>query len=258
MNYKVYKVFRTDTLDVVYIGITRKELKVRFRGHFKEHEKNKRKFNYFSKYKPLLRIEAIVDGIPDLDRANELEVYYIKYFKDAGFNLLNATSGGDGTKNFNPWNKGLKCPYVDKLMSNSPNAKKIYMYDSSGLFVREFNSIKKANEFTGVSRQQIKYICELKAGYIMGKGFSFRYFKTDRISFNRLPWCERSKLMSQAKVNKMRKVLLVDKINNIEYRFNNMVECSEFLKPFGISKKSVSTYLGLSKETRKYKFNYET
>ena len=91
MNYKIYKIQRIDTLDIVYIGITKNKLNVRFSQHFRESKNNKRKVNYFKKYRTLLKIELIKENISSLKEANDLEIFYIKYYKDKGFDLLNAT-----------------------------------------------------------------------------------------------------------------------------------------------------------------------
>lgn len=254
MNYKVYKIQRTDTKEVVYIGITKCKLQNRLYRHFSEIKHNKKKINYFSKYKKLLEIKLIQDEIKNIQEAKYLEVNYIKQFKEFGCNLLNATNGGDYTKNNSSWNKGLKCLYIDKLISNSPNAKKVYMYDSNGVYIKDFNSIKKANEETKIARQAIKYMCELKIGHILYKNLTFRYFKSDTIHINRVSKEERINRISNAAIHRMRKVIIFDKINNTKHCFNNIIEC---LKNFNIKKQTLQVYLTISKETSKYKFSYE-
>jgi hypothetical protein len=53
----------------------------------------------------------------------------------------------------------------------------------------------------------------------------------------------------------MKKVIIFDKVNNKKYIFKNIIEC---LKTFNNFKKdSLQVYLSISKETKKYKFNYE-
>jgi Uri superfamily endonuclease len=254
MDYKVYKIQRIDTKEVVYIGITKCKLQNRLYRHFSEIKHNKKKINYFSKYKKFLEIKLIQDEIKNIQEAKSLEINYIKKFKDIGCNLLNATDGGDYTKNNTSWNKGLKCLYIEKLISNSPNAKKVYMYDSSGLFLNEFNSIKNAFTETKIPRHSIKNMCELKPGYVLYKGFTFRYFKEYKIKINRVSNKERIDRLVNAKIHNMRKVVIFDKINNTTHYFNNIIEC---LKNFNIKKETLQVYLTISKETLKYKFSYE-
>jgi hypothetical protein len=186
MNYKVYKIQRIDTNEIVYIGITKNKLQQRFYSHLNDKRRNPKKVNYFQKYRDLLKIVCIEQGIESLEEANKKEIYYIKKYKDLGCKLLNATDGGDGTLNLQSWNKGIKCNYVDKLMQNSPNAKKIYSYDLNGNFLKEYNSIKKASEDTGSPRASIKNISDLKKRYITSKNKTFRYFKADKIEIIRL------------------------------------------------------------------------
>lgn len=254
MNYKVYKIQRIDSKEIIYIGITKRKLKTRFSNHFKDSNHNKKKLNYFLKYKLLLEIISIKEEINTLQEAKDLEIYYIKHFKEIGCKLLNATDGGDYVKNHTSWNRGLKCSYIDKLEKNSPNAKKVYMYDSNGVYIKDFNSIKKANEETKIPRQAVKYMCELKIGYILYKNLTFRYFKSDTIHINRVSKEERINRISNAAIHRMRKVIIFDKINNTKHCFNNIIEC---LKNFSFTKETLQTYLAISKETSKYKFSYE-
>lgn len=254
MNYKIYKIQRIDTLDIVYIGITRNKLNVRFSQHFRESKNNKRKVNYFKKYRTLLKIELIKENISSLKKANDLEIFYIKYYKDKGFDLLNATDGGDGTLNLQSWNKGLKCTYKDKLINNSPNSKKIYCYDINGFLINEFNSIKKASEFTNVPRSAIKNIADLKKRCITYKGYSFRYFKIEKIEIKKISKKERLENVRIGKLKNAKKVCVIDKLNNVYYTFDNYIECSKSLK---INKNTLSTYFSISKETKKYRFYYE-
>ena len=186
MNYKVYKIQRIDTNEIVYIGITKNKLQQRFSSHLREKKNNLKKVNYFQKYRDLLEIVCIEKGIENLKQANEKEIYYIKKYRNLGCNLLNATDGGDGTLNFESWNKGIKCNYVDKLMQNSPNAKKIYSYDLNGNFLKEYNSIKKASEETNSSRSAIKNIADLKSRFVTSKNKTFRYFKADKVDIIRI------------------------------------------------------------------------
>jgi predicted GIY-YIG superfamily endonuclease len=186
MNYKIYRIERVDTNEIVYIGITRNKLNTRFSSHLRDKRRNPKKVNYFQKYSDLLKIVCIEEGIQTLQEANKKEIYYIKKHKDLGCNLLNATDGGDGTLNFESWNKGVKCTYIDKLMQNSPNAKKIYSYDLNGNFLKEYNSIKKASEETNSSRSAIKNIADLKSRFVTSKNKTFRYFKADKVDIIRI------------------------------------------------------------------------
>lgn len=254
MNYKVYKIQRIDTDEIVYIGITRNKLNTRFFSHLRDKRRNPKKVNYFQKYCNLLQIVCIEEGIETLQEANKKEIYYIKKHKDLGCNLLNATDGGDGTLNFESWNKGVKCNYVDKLMQNSPNAKKIYSYDLNGNFLKEYNSIKKASEDLIIPRSAIKNIAEFKSSFISYKKISFRYFKKENIEIKRISEKERIKRVQKGKLESCKRVIIEDKEFNKKHTFKNYIDCMEYFK---FNKSTLQTYLSISKETKKYKFYYE-
>lgn len=254
MNYKVYKIKRIDTKEIVYIGITKNKLHKRFSSHLSDKRRNQKKVNYFQKYRDLLQIVCIEEGIETLQEANKKEIYYIKKYKNLGCNLLNATDGGDGTLNFESWNKGIKCNYVEKLIQNSPNAKKIYSYDLNGNFLKEYNSIKKASEDLLTPRSAIKNIADLKSSFISYKNITFRYFKKENIEIKRISEIERIKRVKKGKLESCKKVIIKDKEFDKTYTFKNYVDCMNYFK---FNKKSLQTYLSISKETKKYKFYYE-
>jgi hypothetical protein len=255
MNYKIYKIQRIDTSEIVYIGITRSELTTRLKQHLRDKRNNKKKANYFKKYKDLIEIVCLESNINNLKEANEKEILYIKKYRDLGCKLLNATDGGDGTLNLQSWNKGVKCTYIDKLMNNSPNAKKIYSYDYNGNFLNEYNSIKKASESLNIPRSAIKNICELKKGSITYKNLTFRYLKEDKIIITRVSKEQRIKNIITSKINNCKRVIIFDKKLNKQYIFKNYLEC---IDNFKIKKSTLYTYLSIQKETKKYKFYYET
>jgi hypothetical protein len=254
MNYKVYKIQRIDTNEIVYIGITKNKLQQRFYSHLNDKRRNPKKVNYFQKYRDLLKIVCIEQGIESLEEANKKEIYYIKKYKDLGCKLLNATDGGDGTLNLQSWNKGIKCNYVDKLMQNSPNAKKIYSYDLNGNFLKEYNSIKKASEDLLIPRIAIKNIADLKISFISYKDISFRYFKKEHIEIKRISEIERIKRVKKGKLESCKRVIIEDKEFNKKYTFKNYLDCIDYFK---FNKGTLQTYLSVSKENKKYKFYYE-
>jgi len=253
VNYKVYKIYRIDTKKVVYIGITKNTLRRRFSSHLRDSKRNKKKMDYFSKYKHILRIETIEDNIPDLKTANAKEVYYIGEFSK-GYNLLNATIGGDGTKGCAAWNKGKKCTYADKLILNSPMAKKVFCYSKEGEYIREYRSIKHASISEGMPRCAIKNMCEMKPKYKTYKNKTFRYYKSDKIDINFVLESDRIERVRIGKIKKCKSVFVHDKKNGITNKFTNYLEC---MKHMGIKKATLMTYLSLKKETKKYIFGYE-
>jgi hypothetical protein len=253
MEYKIYKIVRIDTNNIVYVGLTKNTLDYRFKCHFKDKNRNKKKYNYFSKYKELLKIELLQDNISTIEQANKMEIHYISYYKKLGYNLLNITSGGDGTKNVNPWNKGLDCNYKNKLMDNSPNAKKIYMYSIDGDFIQEFNSIKKASEFTSIPRNAIKNIADEKTKYKTYKNLVFRYYKKDKIIITQMSKDDKIKLSLLARQKNIKKVFIKSLIDNTINVYDNINDCANKTK---INKGTLYTYFSTNKQTNTKIYGY--
>lgn len=253
MNYKVYALACGDSGKIRYIGITKNSLSQRLNQHKTDLRRNKHKINWIKSLKGNIKIILIKDEIPSLKEANELEVYYISYYNEKGCKLVNKTAGGDGTKGFVSWNKGLKCSYIDKLIKNSPRARKVYCYDLNGFLIKEYSSIKKASEGTGVSRSQILKICNIESGYKTSKKMSFRFFKEPKIYIEIVSEQDRIKNVKKGKLESAREIKVIDKNIGETYIFKNFIEAS---KKLNMKKSSISTYASISKETKKYKFSY--
>lgn len=250
--YKVYNVFRKDTKEVVYIGITKRTLKKRLQSHFNRKDHNPKKVNYFYKYRELLKIGLLEGNIEKLKDANKLEIKYIKEFKSKGCKLLNATDGGDGTVGVVSWNKGLKCDYKDKLMKNSPNKKVVYSYNLKGNLIAKHNSIKKAFEETGVPRSAIKNIADLKIRFRSFNGLTFRYFKEDSIDLNYISEAERIKKVKKGKLDSCYKVIITENSKDVIYK--NIFDAAIAI---GIKPTSVSVYCSRELVRKNKKFRYD-
>lgn len=100
MEYKVYILRLIDDETPRYVGITSGKLNRRLICHFHDIKrdkcKNLHKKNWLSKYKDSVVIEQI-DEAKTISEMKNKEIFYIKKFKECGFNLLNATDGGDGS-----------------------------------------------------------------------------------------------------------------------------------------------------------------
>lgn len=253
MNYKVYALTDGYSGKIRYIGITKNSLSKRLNQHKNDLRRNRHKINWINSLKGNIKIIPIKEDIPSLKEANELEVYYISYYNEKGCKLVNKTIGGDGTKGLVSWNKGVKCTYIDKLIKNSPTARKVYCYDLSGFFIKEYSSIKKASEDTGVSRAQILKICNIDSRYKTAKKMSFRFFKEPKICIEIVSEQDRIKNVQKGKLESAREIKVIDKNIGKTYVFKNFIEAS---KKLNMAKSSISTYASISKETKKYKFSY--
>lgn len=96
-NYKIY--YLTDCSGAVrYIGLTCKKLQSRLMVHLNDFRHNPHKIRWINKNRDNIKIVQIEDGL-SMDEAKLAEMEYIKLFKKIGFNLLNATDGGDCSPN---------------------------------------------------------------------------------------------------------------------------------------------------------------
>ena len=97
-NYKIYSLTVIGEERLRYIGLTKRKLNSRLSGH-KNHAKGREthKDRWVRKNDYNIEINLIEENIPNLKEANEREVYWIKYYRDLGYDLVNTSNGGDGT-----------------------------------------------------------------------------------------------------------------------------------------------------------------
>lgn len=88
--------------EIFYVGQTFKELEERLIGHINESESNQPKVAYIKQIiengsKPIIESIEVINGTCYADRlmVNERELYWIKYYKALGFQLLNAAGTKD-------------------------------------------------------------------------------------------------------------------------------------------------------------------
>lgn len=79
MKYKIYKLINLDTNEIIYVGITKKSLGSRRSKHI----------NYMKSYD----IENFGIKLIEETDDNSRESYWIKYYKDNGYKLLNKNNG---------------------------------------------------------------------------------------------------------------------------------------------------------------------
>jgi len=100
--------------NIRYVGITTRSIKARLRQHIADARRNNstHKDHWINKLikismRPLIEVIDYADSIDELYKK---EITYIKHYRDCGYNLTNATDGGEGCIGRTPWNKGMKCP----------------------------------------------------------------------------------------------------------------------------------------------------
>lgn len=131
-NFIIYGLVAPDTQEIRYIGKSTSGL-ARPSQHqcpstfLKPYKKNKNltkrqawlKSLYLDGMKPLIVVLCSPINPVDL---SQVEIDYIKYYKDRGARLVNGTSGGEGVRGAIPWNKG-KTGVSDKTRKRMSRAR---------------------------------------------------------------------------------------------------------------------------------------
>ena len=146
----IYALKDPRTNEIRYIGKSN-DPEYRFKNHINKcRDKNTHKRNWINelrkeKMKPILEI---IDTVP-IDKWKEFEKFYIKKYINEGCKLVNYTDGGDGATFTNATSFKL-----------GNGARKVVMLEKDGTYVRTFDKIIDADEFTkknnGVSQVLIK------------------------------------------------------------------------------------------------------
>lgn len=171
--YNFYTLSASSDVDNIrYVGVTTKSVMRRFYGHkYCAIHDNKRglpvhKWMY-SHYK---RNETIIVKQIDVCNENEWEErekYWIKYYRDKGFELLNISNGGNGVVTEEIRSKSS----IER--SVEAHCKAVVALNKDGSFYKEFSSIKEASEDTGALRTSIGNV--LKGRSKSSKGYIWIY-----------------------------------------------------------------------------------
>lgn len=162
MEIYIYTLSHPITKEIRYVGKT-KSIKQRLKSHIDYSKNKKRKPRYVSDWilsllknnlKPIITIIEITDNKNWVNR----EIYWISHFRNLKFNLCNLTDGGESNNGYvysdelkeirRKARLGYKTPIEVKIkISKSLSKKVICVTDNI-----EFNSIKEAVEYSGVSK----------------------------------------------------------------------------------------------------------
>ena len=103
--YKIYVLRNPTTEEIFYVGQTKMPLEIRLSGHISETGANRDKINYIKEIlesgkRPIIEaIETIATTCYiDTMAVNEREIYWIRYHKSLGCNLLNKAATAPDTK----------------------------------------------------------------------------------------------------------------------------------------------------------------
>jgi group I intron endonuclease len=208
--YLIYSLKCPLTEHIRYVGQTKQKLEKRFSNHIWESKKNKKSYSHKDNWiRKLLKVglEPIIEIIEyvesDLNFALEREMFWIKEFKKLGYNLVNATDGGEYSMNNvviktsmigekNPmFGKKHKSTSKTKMRQkkkgmyigeNNPRSKTIYQYDEQLLLIKEWRYAKECSDFYNISRGNISVAANHNSEigvskYMIRYGFIFSFVK---------------------------------------------------------------------------------
>jgi len=141
MKYYIYTLTDPITNKVRYVGKTT-NLKKRYYYHCSLFCNNLEKTHRSNWIKSLLNknLKPIMNEIDKCsDNWQEKEIYWIKYYKDLGYDLCNHTSGGEGGLGFSQYKEFI-----------------IYQFDKEGNFIRDWKSTLEASNTLNIPFESIK------------------------------------------------------------------------------------------------------
>lgn len=110
-----------------YVGLTKKSLEERFKGHVKRSKNKKTPVScWISSHGPE-NIEIIaLETVSDMSDLAAREVYWISSLKEQGYSILNLTDGGDGVSGWVPsdeWKRKIGALSLGRVHSEETKAK---------------------------------------------------------------------------------------------------------------------------------------
>ena len=150
----IYVLKDPNTSEIRYVGKTSKNLNRRLQQHMHESnsEKRNRRKNWIAK---IIR-GGKIPLIEEIDHcvwedSQEKEIYWIKYYRDLGLDLVNSTDGGEGNLGFIKTEET-----VNKLKESlRKNLNFVYQYDLQGNFIKKWDNAPTAAETLNIKASGI-------------------------------------------------------------------------------------------------------
>ena len=130
MKYKIYKLINLDTREIIYIGITKNSLGRRRSGHIS--------------FMKSFGIENFGIKLIEETDDNSKERYWIQYYKDLGFNLLNKLNGNGLDKN--EYNKEYRKGYYQENKEYYKGYNKEYYDNNKDYLIKNIKENKEKNK----------------------------------------------------------------------------------------------------------------
>ena len=140
-KYKLYSL--SDDTGIRYIGITKQKLSSRVSGHMascKQAFKNKKSRHHRHCWvkslldKNQVPIVHLLNSFNTSEEVKQAEIETIDEYKKLGYNLVNATSGGDGIRDYK---------FTEEYLETVSN--KVDQYDLQGTLINTFKSLSDAS-----------------------------------------------------------------------------------------------------------------
>lgn len=173
MKNFIYELIDPETKEPRYIGKTNNPSN-RLKKHLNECNKvdiytPKNKWLSYLKDKGLTPIMNIIEETEN-DNINELEIEYIKNYREKYPNLTNATDGGDG---YDWTGRKHEVESVKRMKYNHPKRRIILQFDMKNNFIQKFDSSKELDKHPIFSRRSVVRCCKDEVYDYMG--YYFRY-----------------------------------------------------------------------------------
>lgn len=133
-------------------------------------------------------LDTKMEIISEVKNWRRWEKYYIKKYRDLGYDLKNINSGGGGVAKGTPKPEGFGArisaikkklnwkPSKEQILkANKAKMKKTLQYTLEGVFIAEYESSKAAVEAVGVHEVVMRH--HLRGTYKTCRGFKFKYEK---------------------------------------------------------------------------------
>lgn len=210
----IYGILNEETNELRYIGKT-KDVEKRFKEHLSLAKSTKRKKSAIHKWimylfnKNINVNYVVIDEVENNQELNDLEIFYIDYYKFLGCRLLNLTGGGEG---------GLGCKYTEeqKLQNSKRQGGKYFVDNFGNIYYSPAVAAKKLGLYESCIRKILK-----NNNRSTIKGYSFSYIDENTNITNVI---NKLKLKSDIYNNRYNRKVLSD-----EGRvFNSVQEASEY------------------------------
>lgn len=156
VNTYIYVLKDPETGTIRYIGKTVKDPKRRVKEHIYAVKKETKRNHRLNWIQSLLNknLEPMIETIEICSwiESQEREKYWIKYYKDLGFNLVNETEGGEGNLGYVKSKETIE-KLKQSLRKDLP---KVYQYTLDGVFIKEWVCVKAAAEELNISAGGIR------------------------------------------------------------------------------------------------------